>query len=121
MPCHRTKEDGAHWILDPSDPWQRTGGGEAPSCTGEGATPGGPSRSGGGAPPSRAITRRRRGLAGPSCIDFEGGHCCSVAMQRGEKSSIVALPLSSVAKMEHLLRCLLEMDVMHIVFLPSYI
>jgi hypothetical protein len=47
--------------------------------------------------------------------------CGIVAMQRGEMSSIFVLPLSSVAKMKHLLRCLLEMDAMCTLSLLSHI
>jgi hypothetical protein len=53
LPCRCTKEEGAHQIREPSDPWQRVGGGVAPSCIGGGAAPG------------PAITRRRRGVILP--------------------------------------------------------
>jgi hypothetical protein len=72
LSCHYTKEGGSHQIRDPSNPWQRVGGGVMPACTGGGRRPALPLRARGGAAPSRAVARRRRGLPGSSGVGFDG-------------------------------------------------
>jgi hypothetical protein len=72
------------------------------------------SRAGGGGSPDQAASASEvRRVPGSN-------RCGTMAMQRGERSSIFALPLSSVAKMECLLQCLMETDVTRTVSLPSH-
>jgi hypothetical protein len=72
LPCRRMKE-GAHWIWDLSDPWQRVGG-AAPSCTGGGTAPGPTTarRRRGGALPCLHTQKGGWGLTGPNEVNFRG-------------------------------------------------